>query len=86
MVLPLVRSAPAESLVLAISAVWRMDLEERVRRANMIAVLGFYRVSLVVVDFVVEGAVGSSCCQRDMVGDLSTEMGRRDYKRTSTAG
>jgi hypothetical protein len=52
----------------------------------MIAVLGFYRVSLVVVDFVVEGAVGSSCCQRDMVGDLSTEMGRRDYKRTSTAG
>jgi hypothetical protein len=61
-VLLLVRSAPAESLVLAISAVWRMYLEERVRRANMITVLGFYRVSLFVVDFVVKGAVGSSCC------------------------
>jgi hypothetical protein len=38
MVLPLVRSVPAESLVLdfGISVVWRMDLEERVRRANML--------------------------------------------------
>jgi hypothetical protein len=52
-----------------ISAVWRAEMEETVRRANMVDA-----ILLVFGDFGVSGAFGSSCCELD--GHLRT--GERD--------
>jgi hypothetical protein len=58
---------------------WRMELEERVRRANMIVIV-IVGASLIGGSFVVCGAIGRSCCCCGMVGDLRTEERDRHYE------